>query len=453
MDIFGMIPLLVTILTVQVILQVFSIRHAMNNPKLGKRGRVLTILLIMLFNNIAVSTYLFLFSKNDENYDGRSAFRMGIYALINIAFQIFIIQIGIDYNSIEYFLSTIWLSVAIYVGIILAEVTYLKRQFLISYVLLFIIYFSALSLEILMSSTSVQLVTILSLVAILNIINHKHIPYFFLIVIPTYIGFTVAKLYIIYGGVNQDEFAAALFSIIIITTLSLVAFATLKTQKQQYETLKNLLIQVQEQSKTIEEMTAKEERNRLAADIHDHVGHTLTTAIIQLESIQNQTDMEEIYQKVNLSKNQVRKGLSQIRSLVQTVDINYQNPFELNVNDLIDQTSKHTDLSIHSDVSVEGTLVPIQQKVILSAIKEFFTNAIKHGTTNEVNLLITTHLNVLEVSMSNETVVSTEINLGFGLRQMKRSVESIGGVMSISANNEFGFSVYIKIPVGVEERI
>lgn len=67
------------------------------------------------------------------------------------------------------------------------------------------------------------------------------------------------------------------------------------------------------------EVSALEERNRIAQEIHDIVGHTLTTAIIQMEAGSRflAVDPAQAARRMETSQELVRKGLDDIRGSVR----------------------------------------------------------------------------------------------------------------------------------------
>jgi signal transduction histidine kinase len=265
-----------------------------------------------------------------------------------------------------------------------------------------------------------------------------------------YLTSSILKANMLFQELSSDARIAFIYTNTLLFILVFIAFATLKKQIINNQKLKNLVLKLETQSKQIEEMTVKEERVRIAHEIHDHVGHTLTTAIIQLEStlpLLSSQD-EVIKDKINLSKEQVRLGLNQIRTLVKGVDIDLNVGLIQNIEKLILDLKKNTDLLVHFDHDSIESLLPIQQSIILSSIKEFFTNSIKHGQSTEISILISKIKNHLDVTLSNNGKSTNEINYGFGLSQMDKSITSIGGHMKVLSSIDSGFSIYYRIPVG-----
>jgi len=79
--------------------------------------------------------------------------------------------------------------------------------------------------------------------------------------------------------------------------------------------------QLQEYAARIEELVVVEERNRLAREMHDTLGHRLTVAAVQLEGAQRLIlkDPERAAGMVGTVREQVREALSELRRTVATL--------------------------------------------------------------------------------------------------------------------------------------
>jgi signal transduction histidine kinase len=453
MELIQMIPLLIPAGLFQLFLQVYAIKHVWDQKEIKENTRVLLIVAFITFNLMALAIYFFYIYQKDKkvhNDELNPHFRMGVLVLIIIAFQIFIIQLSlIDVNYPNENL-VIWVGALVYVLLILNELSLYYKKNLLPYLISLILFLLALSLEWLTSSYPIQLMSLIILVAILNVLSSRYIKRLFAIMLVLYITSSILKANMLFLDLSSDANIAFIYTNTLLFILVFIAFATLKKQIINNQKLKILVERLETQSKQIEEMTVKEERIRMAHEIHDHVGHTLTTAIIQLEStlpLLSSGD-EVVKDKINLSKEQVRLGLNQIRTLVKGVDIDFSLGLNENIQDIINDFKKNTDLVVHFDHDTHIEVLPIQQSIILSSIKEFFTNSVKHGHASEISILISQIKNQLDVTLSNNGKSSNEINYGFGLTQMDRSITSIGGHMKVSSTLDSGFSIYYRIPVG-----
>ncbi|MGI6358071.1 MAG: histidine kinase [Bacillota bacterium] len=88
------------------------------------------------------------------------------------------------------------------------------------------------------------------------------------------------------------------------------AFYSLKKQLLANQQLQTALLQLRKQSLQLEQMSAIAERNRIAGEIHDTVGHALTSALISIEAGQQllDSDREAAQEKLALARGQVQQG-------------------------------------------------------------------------------------------------------------------------------------------------
>jgi signal transduction histidine kinase len=452
MNVNELIPALLPAILTQLLLQLHVMTLVINDDKLSKRRQILLVVLTLFFNNIVVSSYLFYRSKRQEEDDigDNVYFRRGVLALLTLSFQIFLIQMGFTYGMDHAVIALPVLASILFVLIVAMEVLNSWKRPLWTIPIAILLFGLTLWLELLMMSSTIPVLTLLVFIGILNNIPDGFRAKSIVIIALSYLVFIFIKAVRLYEDINAEETTIYVFSTFVLATMFLLAFASLKQQVKQNRTLQNLVDQLNEQARTIEQMAAREERSRMAADIHDHVGHTLTTAIIQLEGLSKQLEDDTLLSSVELAKRQVKNGLDQIRVLVRGVDIDLRRPFHDNLNDLLMETRRTTGLIIHEDIEAKIDLIPIQQKVLLSSIKEFITNSVKHGGASEISVLITSHNGFLECTLSNNGTTDEDITYGFGLTQMDKVIQSIGGMMTVSSTKDLGFILYYKIPLGGE---
>jgi len=148
---------------------------------------------------------------------------------------------------------------------------------------------------------------------------------------------------------------------------------------------------LQETLTKLEEMTTLKERNRIAREIHDTVGHTLTTVLIEIEAGKRLVpkDPSLALQKLELAQDQVRKGLNDIRHSVRTLKdgSDLLSPIP-SMKSLIRDTELHAGVDIAFSYDSDLPLGEVQGRVLFSALQEGLTNGIRHGgcTSFEVSL-------------------------------------------------------------------
>ena len=223
------------------------------------------------------------------------------------------------------------------------------------------------------------------------------------------------------------------------------------------ETLKELEYKnkkLEENQKQLENMAVIKERNRIAHDIHDTVGHTLTTVLVGIEAAKRliDHDPELSKEKLSLSQEQVRKGLNNIKHSIK--DIKEDDAiidFDRAIQNLIHETQQQTDITIESQVSVTDQINQTKQKVILRALQEGLTNGIKHGQSTYFKFNLIENQGYVHFDLEDNGKGSKETDIGHGLKFMKDRVEELGGTLSANAKPDTGFILSIKIPIAKDE--
>lgn len=214
--------------------------------------------------------------------------------------------------------------------------------------------------------------------------------------------------------------------------------------------LENTYIKLQETSEELEEMTILKERNKIAREIHDTVGHTLTTVLLEMEAGERlmKVDPDLAAEKIRLAKGQIRKGLADIRESVRTLQSGGEIlDFIPSIKLLINETTGHGGIFINHEISNFPQLTTQQEKTVYRALQEGLTNGIKHGKSTAF---------VFKLKCENDNIIfflqdngegTDKIVQGFGLTAMEQRVKEVGGIMSIHAKCGEGCSINISIPL------
>lgn len=196
----------------------------------------------------------------------------------------------------------------------------------------------------------------------------------------------------------------------------------------------------------VESITALKERNRIAREIHDTVGHTLTTVLVEMEAAKRliKKDIDLAESKLNLAQGQVRKGLNDIRSSVRILE-NGQDilDFYSDIRSIVAETEKHSGVTIKAQIDYNIALTKAQEKVILSALLEGLTNGIRHGKSSAFLFKLYSNNEKVHFSLEDNGKGADIVTYGFGLRAMRERILELNGSLNISSKLEEGFGIYI----------
>jgi signal transduction histidine kinase len=202
----------------------------------------------------------------------------------------------------------------------------------------------------------------------------------------------------------------------------------------------------------LNEMAIIEERNRIARDLHDTIGHCLTGTIMSLEMIQIliDEDIEKAKEMIIDLKKNTRRNLANVREVVGTLNPNENISKGVeSIRELIDSFTKSSNVKV--DYNIEGTPVktnPNINIVIYRTVQEGLTNAIRHGKADHIFINIKYDLDSISLHIKDNGVGAKKIMKGFGLNAMEDRVFSLGGNISFLSRD--GFSILINLPLEVQ---
>jgi len=214
---------------------------------------------------------------------------------------------------------------------------------------------------------------------------------------------------------------------------------------------------MRETAAALAEASIQTDRNRIAADVHDIVGHTLTSTILQIEAGKRQlrNDSEGAYRRFHGAQELLRQGLEQIRQSLHMVKEGPSYDYIGSLHKLILDTKQNADVTIDTDIGPLPELNGAYHHVIYRSLQEGLTNGIRHGCATAFRFSLGYDGQHLTFSLRDNGKGTNCLEPGFGLRSMKERVEEMGGRLSVHTLAGKGCTLQIEIPYasGKEDRI
>jgi signal transduction histidine kinase len=199
-------------------------------------------------------------------------------------------------------------------------------------------------------------------------------------------------------------------------------------------------------TKQVETLATDLERNRIARDIHDTLGHSLTSLDVQIELAQRlqSTEPARAQQSLDLAKKLSSQAIDNVRQALGTmkrsnfdlteaiVALSEQNqPFQVILNIQFSQLSLQSSYQLYC------------------VIQESLTNIQKHAQAEKVTISSTsvTRGTILEICDNGQGFDLDRIQAGFGLRNMKERVQCLGGDFYLNSQVGQGTQIKIFIPI------
>ncbi len=456
MNIEDILPVLVPGVLIQIGVQAYYIKHCWVNGALNTRRKAVYIILIALFNLPAAAAYMFFNARDKGSFKSRdiggmhidSGTRQGVFLLLVTALEILSFNIIFSGQTDNISLVTALLG-AVFILQIFGGLFIRPRRKFLYYVIPAVKILLAIAVYYLDYSMSSQFIVLIAVASVINDLSLNESKVYSLCAFILYTVSCIVKI-IGMGEVDENSIIGGLYVNLIIFMLVFISFYTLKKQMLLNRLLGGALQELKEKSLKLEQMGAIAERNRIASQIHDNVGHKLTAAMISIDAGEKmiEKDMAEAKEKLSLAREQIKDGLSSIRLSVKAIKQGEQKRFSQRLSELLSQIKKDTGLSINDITEITAELLPIQQNVLLQAVTECATNSIKHGKARQLDILIQEHKGAVSMTVSDDGQGAPEIKPGFGLTNMRERVEGIGGTFVTQSGAGDGFTVSITIPAG-----
>lgn len=261
-------------------------------------------------------------------------------------------------------------------------------------------------------------------------------------------------------GASTQAFLKGLLSVF--SSMNLVLFILYMTmliqgEYRERERFQNLNEQLEEANKKLKEYATEaeknaeiRERNRLAREIHDTLGHSLTGIVAGIDACLTMIDISPEATKQQLEKigNAARQGMTDVRRSVSKLRPDALEKLELE--DAIVKMLQDTGAASGTDIRFQNQVKPFkfhedEEEVIYRVVQEATTNAIRHGHAKKIWIHISKAEQWLTIMVKDNGVGCGSIHEGFGLKHMEERLRLLDG--SLEYDGKDGFLITARIPI------
>lgn len=188
-------------------------------------------------------------------------------------------------------------------------------------------------------------------------------------------------------------------------------------------------------------LQAERERNIIAQQLHDTIGHTLTkintlARMSRIECKDYSQQIEEI----------ATEGISELR---ETVNVMKKNKPLLMTDALKSLTKTH---GINVNLTVQGEDSPNYMNLtdtVYQSAREALTNALRYGDAENMDIIVRFKADRVEVFIFDDGKGCKEIKYGNGLKGIEERIKASKGSVTFSSVEGEGFRIKIKLPMEV----
>lgn len=237
--------------------------------------------------------------------------------------------------------------------------------------------------------------------------------------------------------------------------------AILRQANQERERSQALLAELQaahsrlkDYAQQVAELAVAEERNRLAREMHDALGHRLTVAVVQLEGSQRliPNDPGRAAQMVGAMREQLKEALTELRQTVAQLraDSATDRPLTDSLRQLALSFQEATGLPVQLALPTDFPSLPAGQRLALyRAAQEGLTNVHKHAQAKQLWLTLSPADGQLSLVIEDDGLgLSPDLVPGrYGLRGLQERAEQLGGACNCYTRPGGGTQLHFQIPL------
>jgi two-component system, sensor histidine kinase and response regulator len=243
----------------------------------------------------------------------------------------------------------------------------------------------------------------------------------------------------------------------------------LQAQNHQLQQTQANLLQALEQERSlkqrIEEMAAIEERNRIAREIHDSLGHSLTALNVQLQAAaslllsdpaQAQSFLAQAQRLGKMAMQEVRQSVRTLRASEQV-----EQPLEETIATLAEEFRQVTGITPAVDISLTQSVSISISKTLYRIVQESLTNISKYAQATQVKIQLKIQLALTDDALSEGKADRVFLEIqdngngfcfdratgGFGLQGMQERIAALDGEFHVTTAPGAGCQIKVEIPL------
>ena len=201
------------------------------------------------------------------------------------------------------------------------------------------------------------------------------------------------------------------------------------------------------------------ERTRLARELHDEAGQTLTSLLMHLKALEKKTTEDELQAGLETVCNLASGAIERIREISYRFRPPALDEFgvEIALQTLFKEMTQDTNLRAQSHIDMAGAQIPMEMQIsIYRIVQEALTNVLRHARATSVNLDLVCDTRNIEISIQDNgqgfdfrSVRKKETHKQLGLLGIQERVEILAGTFSVQSAPGTGTTLRINIPMTI----
>lgn len=186
------------------------------------------------------------------------------------------------------------------------------------------------------------------------------------------------------------------------------------------------------------------ERNRIAAELHDNIGHVLTSSLLQTGALLATSTDERTKTGLQTLRDSLSKGMDEVRSSIHNLHDDSISLYD----DAKTQIDRFVFCEIKFRYNIESTPSIKIRNAFLSVLKEGLANIARHSNATLVTVMLIEHPALYQLIIRDNGTTAKEFiepkEGGMGLPSIRTRIESLGGNVAFKSHD--GFEIFASVP-------
>lgn len=282
-------------------------------------------------------------------------------------------------------------------------------------------------------------------------------PGFWLYLVNFFIVFGYVIAVNSYSNVDNEIWStlptilAGLIYIMVFTQMAIDEERSKKEVERLVIELENANTKLRSYAEEVEQLTVIKERNRIAREIHDGLGHYLTTIHMQLQAAQAIIDEDKAKAKESVEKARLQSQMALIDVRRSISTLRYDLTEKETIKDALERAIRPCDwIGIRSHLNILGPekqLNSLIKSTIYRIVQETVNNTCKYSKAKNYfcNLDFSDNEKLL-LLIYDDGLGMKEFKTGYGLQGLKERIELLDGKLNIITTPKNGFRIEIELP-------
>ena len=253
----------------------------------------------------------------------------------------------------------------------------------------------------------------------------------------------------------ENAIGSIVFNIAVFLLASMIGHSTRQAELA-HRANQQLIKELQAAQHQLHDLAVAEERNRLAREIHDGLGHYMTATTMQIQGARALLENSEaagqtpaVLSALNKAEILLQEALADVRRSVAALRATptRNRPLAATIGDMVAECRTITGLEpLFELLGAPRPLNPQVEMTLYRVTQEGLTNVCKYAQAHQVKVILDYDTGKVTLSICDDGQGSNDTSGGFGLLGLRERVQLVDGTVDIFTAPDQGFQLKVEIP-------